>query len=209
MQHLRDLSQGHRLAMKTLGQQLAFVEVAVGHCHGFGISRREMRHAQLNHFPRTHKQNVDLGEVFKELRRQFHGGGGHADGVRTDLGGASDPFGHGEASLKELIQGRAQRPCVPGRLHGSFDLPQNLWLPKHHRVQATGHSKRVSCSQVVFVAVAMGLKGAFVHPPKRRKPILGLLQITGLQCTVNLGSVASRQNRRLGLSAKLVFEVCQ
>jgi hypothetical protein len=53
------------------------------------------------------EQHPRLGEVLEQLAGQAHGGGGHADGVGADLGGAAHFLGHREAALEQLVQRRA------------------------------------------------------------------------------------------------------
>jgi hypothetical protein len=79
---------------------------------------------QLDHLARAHEQHADLAEVFEQLAGQAHGGGGHGDAVRADLGGAAHFLGDGKAALEQLVERGAQGACGLGARTAFFIWPR-------------------------------------------------------------------------------------
>ena len=171
VQTIGQIPQTHHFAAKTAGQLLAALQGAVGNGNGFGVFGSKVRGAQLDHFARTHKQHLDLAEVFEQLARKAHRSGGHADAVRANLGGRTHLFGHGEGALEQLVQRGTQRTGLVRHPNGVFHLSQNLRLTQHHGIQPAGHPKRVAGHQAVFQRVGMGAQEARGHAAGLRQPV--------------------------------------
>ncbi len=86
MQAVRQVGQAHDFATETGCQFFAALQRAVGNGQALGRLGGKVRGAQLDHFAGANKQHLDLAQVFKQVARQAHGGGGHADAVGADLG---------------------------------------------------------------------------------------------------------------------------
>ena len=158
MQPPGKIRQWHALATEGVDQGLRPVWVAVGHRDGQGRLGGEMRHAQLDHFPCTDKEDMHLTEVFKQASRQPNGGCSHADGMGPDLGLAAHLLGNGERALKELVQRRSQRSRFVGHSHGILELTQDLRLAEDHGVQPTGDPKGVPRRVIAGEAVGVLLE---------------------------------------------------
>ena len=155
-----------------------------------------MRGAKLDHFARTHKQHLDLGQVFKQITGQAHGGGGHADAVRADLRRGAHLFGHRERALEELGERGAQSACLVSHSHRVFELPQDLRLAQHHAVQATGHAEGMAGGFLVFQAVGVGAQFVGRDAAALGQPGEGMVQRGFIACAVDLGAVAGGDDGR-------------
>jgi hypothetical protein len=143
VQALGQVGQAHDLGAKAAGQLFAALQRAVGDGDGLRLARGKVGGGQLDHLAGADEQHA-RGQVFEQLAGQAHGGGGHADGVRADLGGAAHFLGHGKAALEQLVQRGAQGAGVLGGAHGVLHLAQDLRLAQHHRVQPAGHAEGVA-----------------------------------------------------------------
>ncbi len=69
--------------------------------------------------------------------------GGHADGVRADLGAGAHGLGYAERALEQRVQRGAQGARLFGQTHRLLHLAQDLRFAQHHRVEPGGHAKGV------------------------------------------------------------------
>ena len=150
-----------------------------------------MRGHQLDHFAGTDEQNVQLGQVFEQLPGQSHRRGGHADGVRADLGGGAHFLGHRKRALEHLVQGGTQRAGRVGFTHGLLHLPQNLRLAQHHRVQAAGDAEGMPCRCAALQHVGVVAQRAATHAAHAGQPLHGRQHQIGVGTHVQFGAVAS------------------
>ena len=198
MQALGQVGQGHDLGPKTVGQQFSTVQAAVGNHHAFGLLGCKVGGHQLVHFASANKQDADVLQVFKQLAGQAHRGGGHADGVGPDFGGAAHFLGHGKAALEQLVQGAAQGTGLFGGAHRVFELAQNLGLAQDHGVQPAGHAKRMAGGFIAFEQIGVGVKFGGAHPAGLGQPAQGVVGGSLVGGAINFGAVAGRQNSRFG-----------
>jgi hypothetical protein len=210
VQPRRHIRQPQRLRAQPAGQLLAALERAVGHGHGLGAARGEVRGDQLDHLARADEQHVQLIERAEELHRLAHGRGGHADGVRADLGGRAHFLGDRERALEELVQRGAERAGRIGLAHGLLHLAEDLGLAQHHRIEAGGHAEHVARGIAVLEHVAVveqlaardaALRGQpFGHRAHQRAGLVAR-ELPGIGRDVELGAVAGGQQRHLGRRA--------
>ena len=139
-----------------------------------------------------------MAQVFKQLPGQSHGGSGHADRVGADIGGAAHLFGHGEGALEQLRQGAAQRARLIGNAHRIFELPQNLRLAQHHRVQTAGHSEGVARCLGIAQGVGVAAQRMGGDAAALRQPVQGAFNFRLATGAVDLGSVAGGDDGGFG-----------
>ena len=70
MQSIGQFRQAHDLGSKSVSKFFTAVHAAIGNGHAVRVFGSKVGDHQLNHFARTHKQNFDFAEVFKNLSRQ-------------------------------------------------------------------------------------------------------------------------------------------
>jgi hypothetical protein len=138
-------------------------------------------------------------QVFEQLAGQAHGGGGHADGVRADLGGGAHFLGDGERALEQLVQRAAQRAGGFGRAHGVFHLAEDLRFAQHHRVEPAGHAEGVARGLVVVQGVGMRAQQGRGHAAALRQPAEGVVERDVLGGAIDLRAVAGGDDRGLDL----------
>ena len=165
--------------------------------------------AQLDHLACTHKQHMDLAQVFKQLRRQSHRSGGHADAVGTNFGRTAHLFGHRERALEHLVQSRTQGAHLTSHPHRVFHLSQDLRLAKYHGVQTTGHAKSVSRCFVVDQGVDVIVQTVGAHATRLGQPLQRLGHGDFLRGAINFGAVASGEDGGLGLRAKTLTQTVE
>ena len=100
--------------------------------------------------------------------------------------------------FKQSGEERAAGAVFPGQRIGILQLPEDLWLAKHHGVQAGGHSHHVPDGIAIAVHVQRFFQFRGVHSMEAGHPAKhhgGAVIIAG---QVQLGPVTGRQYRRLG-----------
>ena len=209
MQAVWQICQAHHPRAELLGQYLAAFHGAVSDCHAARVFGGEVRRAKLDHFTCADKQHIDFAQVFKQLTRQSHGGRRHADAVRADFGGAADLFGDGKRALEHLVQGRAQRADFARGAHGVFHLPQDLRLAQNHRVQATGHAKRMPCRLLIHQCVNVLVQAVGADAAGLSQPGHGVGHEYFVGGAVNFGAVAGRENGGFSLATNRLAKTVQ
>ena len=209
MQAARKIRQRHAVTPEGVDQGLRLVRVAIGHRDGQGRLGGKMRHAELDHFPRTDEEDVHLAEVFKEASCQPNSRGSHADGVGADLGLGAHLLGHGERPLKQLVECRPQRTRLVGHPHRILQLAEDLRLAQDHGVQATGHPKGVPRRIIPGEAVGVLLENGHLGVALLRQPAQGLGQLGVLTCAVDFGAVARGQDGHFLVRLKTTAQLLQ
>ena len=157
--------------------------------------------AQLDHFACTNEQHIVFAQVFKQLTSQAHRGSGHADAVGANFSAAAHLLGDSERTLEHLVQGGTQSPRLAGHAHRVFQLTQDLRLAQDHRIETTGHAKRMACGFIAQHAVSVAFEGIGADAPGLGQPRHGLGKRHLLRGTVNFGAVAGGEDGGFGLAA--------
>ena len=199
MQAIGQLTQTQSDATQMGGDFFATLQGAVGHRYATRAFGGKVGGAQLDHLARAYKQHVGLAQVFEQLRGQAHGGGGHADRMRANFGGAANLFGHCKRALEELVERGTQSARVGCCAHGVLHLTQNLGLAEHHGVEPTGYSERMPCGIVFLQGVGVGLQSVWSNTTRVGQPIQGLLDLLLAASAVNFCAVTGRQNGDLAV----------
>ena len=147
---------------------------------------------ELYHLAGADKQDADLAQVFEQLACEAHCGGGHADAVLADLGGAAHLLGDGKAALEQLIERAAERARGFGGANGVFHLAEDLCFAQHHGVKTAGNAKRMACGQAFFEQIGVRTQNFGAHAAAVREPVQGVIQRRGAGGTVDFGAVAGR-----------------
>jgi hypothetical protein len=168
-----------------------------------------MRCRQLDHFAGTDKQDPDLGQILEQLGSQSHGGRRHADRMGADFGGSAYFLGHGEAALKQLIECGAQRAGVIGRPDRVLELAKNLRLAQHHGIETTGNTKGVTCGLPVRQRVGVASEFAGGNLSEFGQPVDSAVQFGPVGRAIDLGSVASGEDCRLGATVVRCTQLLQ
>jgi hypothetical protein len=177
---------------------------------GGGLRAAKCVAHELDHLARADEQHADLLQVFEELQRQAHGGGGHADRVRADLGGrCAPPWPPRSERWKSWCSVVPRVPAGLGLAHGLLHLAQDLRLAQHHGVQARWRrgrrgARRARPSRDVGVLASSVPRVptpacCASHASGRAAP--GCAAATPGRGHVQLGAVAGGQQRRLGRGA--------
>ena len=152
---------------------------------------------------------MDLAQVFKQLRRQSHRSGRHADAVGANFGRTAHLFGHRERALEHLVQGGTQSAHLASHTHRVFHLSQDLRLAKYHGVQTAGDAKRMTCGLVVHHGVNVVVQAVGAHATRLGQPLQRLGHGDFLRCAINFGAVASGEDGGLGLRAKTLTQTVE
>ena len=151
-----------------------------------------MRGTQFDHFASTNEQDALTGHRFKNPLGQMHAGGSHRDNVGADGRRAAHLLGNREGALKQLMQLRTQRACLLCRAHRILDLPKNLRLTDHHRVQAAGHPESMADCSGLIVGIEIGQQLLARHLMVGTEPVDH--RFRRISRTVDFSTVAGRQN---------------
>ena len=190
----------HSISMAAASVRLAsqLFERAVGHGHAAGLAGGEVRGHQLDHLAGADEQHAGLAQVLEQLGGQAHRGGGHADGVRADLGGRAHVLRDREGPLEHLVQRGAERAGRVGLAHGLLHLAEDLRLAQHHRIEPTGYAKGMAGSLPVFKDVCMVRELVAAHAAHLRQPVHRGHHHLGRRGAVELGAVARGDEGGLG-----------
>jgi hypothetical protein len=194
------VGQPHRLAAEARGEPFAALGGAIGDGDRFRLAGGEMRRGQLDHLAGTDEQDARLAQVLEELAGQAHGGGGHADGMRADLGGGAHFLGDGEGALEQLVERAAQGASGLGGAHGVLHLAEDLRLAQHHRIESARDTEGVTRDGVVVQGVGVRAQHVAADAAAVGQPADGVVE-RGLvvRHPVDLGAVAGRDDRGLDL----------
>ena len=141
-------------------------------------------------------------------RDQAYGGEGHRHGAGADLGVGTHPFRHREGFLEQALQGSLHRFRLLGVGVGLLDLPQDLRLSQHQRVEPAGDPHQVAHRLLVLVAVDGGDHLARLQLVEPLQPAQHLLPLPLLQAAVQLGSIAGGDDHRLA-DTRLLHQLTQ
>ena len=180
-------------------QQLRALERAIGDRDRLRVLRGEMRGAELDHLAGADEQHVLAGQAAEDALRHPHGGGRHRYRLGADLGRAAHFLGYREGALEQVIQHQAEPAGTAGEPLSLLHLAQDLGLAQHHRIQAAGDAERVPNRARLRQHIGMAPQFVQAQLLFRRDEFLqrqlGAFRL--VRGTVQLGAVASRDDRRL------------
>jgi hypothetical protein len=144
------------------------------------------------------QQGPGLREAREDLLRHDDGGVRDGDRVATDIGVGAHAFGGGQGDLREQVELGAEGPGRARHVVGGFDLPHDLRLAQHLRVETGCDADQMPCRLLVPVAVGHARQLAHAHLPGAGKPVGHRGFVCGLERKVELGAVAGGENGGFG-----------
>ena len=107
------------------------------------------------------------------------------------------PLARLERVAEQQVERRPGRALLLGHRPGAADLPQDLVLAEHGRLQPGGHREQVGHGGLVVLAVEVGLQvlGRQVGQAAEEVADVGEGAVEALGDGVDLGAVARREQR--------------
>ena len=146
-------SKGAALPPRAAASSAAFSKVRPPRTVARAAAAHEMLRRQLAHLARAHEQHVLVLQLAEDLARQLDRDVGDGDRVATDARLRAHALGRGQRAIAQRVEGRAQGARLLRRLVGLLDLPEDLRLADHHRLQAGRDAEGVADGLRVRVAV--------------------------------------------------------
>ena len=197
MQIVGDLFERHHLGTKFGRQGLGTLQGAVGHHHLGDVLLAQMTGHQFNGFTSTDQQHLGLGEIGEDPPTQTDGGKGHRHGTGANLGIGAHPFGHRERFLEQPLQRPLHRLRLLGMGIGLLDLPQDLRLPQHQRVEPARHPHQVAHRLFIVMLIDGSDQFGRVQPVELLQPAQHLLLPLLFEIAIEFGPVAGGDDHRL------------
>jgi hypothetical protein len=171
---------------------------AVGHPQVPAAAPYEALERQLPHLAGAQQQDRPGRQLVEDPGRQIHRRAGHADRRRAHPGLGADALGHGERLVQQPVQRRSHRAELRRLAIPLLDLPGDLGLAQHQRVQGAADPEQVLHG--LFVPQPQQVRGQVVHR-HARVARQDRLQIAGAHPAVHvqdLDPVAGVDDHRFG-----------
>ena len=199
VQVLGQLAQLDRTRVEAARQRMTTLQGAVRHGHPRRALRGEMRRAQFDHLAGADQQHVLVVQRREDARGELDRRGGHRHAVRADLRIGAHVFRHREGALEQLVQDRSERAGRFGNADRFLQLPEDLRLAQHHRIEARGDAERMPHRLLAGQRVEIRRKLVGPKTVIFREPCRGRLRFA--RGHIHLGAVAGRQDGRFGRAA--------
>ena len=165
---------------------------------------------QLDHLAGPDQHDALFFEVAEDLAGEHHGGVGHRYRVFADAGRGADRLRRSKGVLEQAVEDLAQAARVVSLLPGVLELPEDLCLTEHQRVETAGDAHQVPRGFLAFVRVDVLAQLAVRNPVAAVDPVDHPFLAVAVGQAVNLSPVAGAEDQHLlhaGKGAQLVDAV--
>ena len=190
--------QADARAVQLVRQALGVVRRAVGDDDLAGAGATQGRAGQCAHRSRPDEEHAAALERPDRGDRTLQPDRDQRTAGTVDPGLAVRPLADPERGLEQLVQGRPG-PVVTGRRVGLAQLPEDLRLADHHRVQPAGDLEQVQDRLPLPVHVEVALEVVQRHPRQSSQQVADRIDagVEDLGVGVDLDPVARREHHDL------------
>ena len=196
---LAERLEGRGTAAERGGELLRFLERAPAEHGRTGPVPHHLPRGQLAHLPRAHQQDRAVAQFPEDLPRQFDGDMRDRHGVASDGGLVPYALCRSNGPVPQRVQDRPQRAGLLRDQIGALDLPEDLGLAQHHRIEARSDAEGVTHCCLALEAVEM--RGDFCRlaaVSAREERGHGVERCGANGPAVHLDPVAGGEDHRLG-----------